>query len=59
MDPQHWLFLTVAEEALQDANYIIPATGPNNVGVYVGAADGTWHSGKFYFPYLTNLIEIS
>ncbi|KAJ6487589.1 non-ribosomal peptide synthetase [Mycena sanguinolenta] len=44
IDPQQRLFLAVAEEALQDANYNIG--GSNNVGVYVGAANGTWHLSK-------------
>ncbi|KAJ7203596.1 amino acid adenylation domain protein, partial [Mycena pura] len=42
IDPQQRLFMTVAKEALQDAN-CSPASS-NNIGTYVGAASGTWHS---------------
>jgi acyl transferase domain-containing protein len=43
MDPQQRLFMTVAQEALEDADCLPPVTGSNNIGLYVGAASGTWH----------------
>ncbi|KAJ6577997.1 hypothetical protein B0H19DRAFT_1253292 [Mycena capillaripes] len=43
MDPQQRLFLTVAKEALEDADCLPSPTGSNNIGLYVGAATGTWH----------------
>ncbi|KAK7033817.1 hypothetical protein R3P38DRAFT_2519696 [Favolaschia claudopus] len=44
MDPQQRLFLTVANEALQDADALPAPGGSNNIGLYVGAANTTWHS---------------
>ncbi|CAK5263677.1 unnamed protein product [Mycena citricolor] len=46
MDPQQKLLMTVAQEALEDASAVPPASGPNKIGLFVGAAPSTWVPSK-------------
>ena len=43
MDPQQRLFLDTAFAAMEDAGYVPTQQGRNNVGVFVGAAEATYH----------------
>ncbi|KAJ6574323.1 hypothetical protein B0H19DRAFT_1020850 [Mycena capillaripes] len=43
MDRQTWLFITVAQEALEDADYEVATAGFNKVGLYVGATNEPRH----------------